>query len=169
MDGWRATRKAVHALLAASLLLVASSTAAHEFALKDMHGQTQRLSDYRGKWVLVNFWAPWCPPCLSEIPDMILLHNAHKDADLAVISIALDYASSREVMEFAAQHGISYPVVLGSHKMAAQIGEVVGLPTTYLFDPTGKPVAHQEGAITRESVEEYIQAKGKNNSTIKLR
>ena len=157
------TRRASHTLLTIGLLLAPFSTVAHEFTFKDIQGQVLHLSDYRGKWVLVNFWATWCPPCLEEIPDLIMLHNTHKDTDLIVIGIALDYASSKGVIEFAAQHAIPYPVVLGNHKMAAQIGEVDGLPTTIMFDPTGKPVAHQEGAITRESVEEYIRSKGKKS------
>lgn len=153
------TRKTLCALLAACLLLTAFSAVAYEFAFKDTQGQEQRLSNYRGKWVLVNFWAIWCSPCLEEIPDLISLHNAHKDADLVVIGIALDYSSPKGVMEFAEQHAISYPIVLGTHKMAAQVGEVNALPTTYLFDPAGKLVSHQEGAITRDSVEEYIHKK----------
>ncbi len=152
-------RKSQRFLLTAVLLLTAFGAAAHEFAFKDTHGQEQRLSNYRGKWVLVNFWAIWCPPCLDEIPDLVSLHNAHKDTDLVVIGIALDYASPKGVMEFAEKHAISYPIVLGNHKMAAQVGEVEALPTTYLFDPTGKPVGRQEGAITRDSVEEYIHKK----------
>ena len=71
-------------------------------------------------------------------------------------------------MEFAAQHAISYAVVPGNDKMVAQIGEVGGLPTTCLLDQTGEPVAQQEGAITRESVEEYFLSKGKNNVTTKF-
>ena len=164
--GWgasRLTRKTLHAMLAACLLLAAFSAAAHEFAFKDMQGQEQRLSNYRGKWVLVNFWAIWCPPCLEEIPELISLHNAHKDADLVVIGIALDYASPKGVMEFAEKHAIPYPIVLGNHKMATQVGEVGALPTSYLFDPTGKQVAHQEGIITRDNVEEYIRSKNKPN------
>ena len=147
------------ALLVAGLLLVSFSAVAHEFTFKDIQGKVQRLSDYRGKWVLVNFWATWCPPCLEEIPDLIALHNAHKDTNLVVIGIALEYASRKGVTEFVAQHAIPYPIVLGDHRMAGQVGEVDGLPTTYLFDPEGKQVAHQEGPITRENVEEYIRSK----------
>ena len=153
------TRKMLRALLAACLLLAAFGSAAHEFAFKDTHGQQQRLSDYRGKWVLVNFWATWCPPCMEEIPDLISLHNAHKDTDLVVIGIVLDYSSPKGVMEFAEKYAISYPIVLGNRKMAAQVGEVEALPTSYLFDPTGKQVGHQEGIVTRDNVEEYIHSK----------
>ena len=160
-QGCEATHATVRALLIAVLLLASFSAAASEFAFKDTQDQLQRLSDYRGKWVLVNFWATWCPPCLDEMPDLIALHNAHKDTDLVVLGIALEYASSKGVTDFAAKHAISYPVILGDHKMAAQVGEVNTLPTTILFDPTGKPVGHQEGAITRESVEEYIKSKSK--------
>ena len=149
------------ALLVAGLLLVSFSAVAHEFTFKDIQGKVLHLSDYRGKWVLINFWATWCPPCLEEIPELIALHNAHKDTDLVVIGIALDYVSPTGVIEFAAQHAIPYPVILGDHKMAAQIGEVNALPTTILFDPKGKPVGHQEGVVTRESVEEYIHSKDK--------
>ena len=151
----------LHMLLVAGLLLPPFSAVAHEFTFKDIQGKVQRLSDYRGKWVLVNFWATWCPPCLDEIPDLIALHNAHKDTDLVVIGVALDYASSKSVVEFAAQNDIPYPVVLGDHKMAAQVGEVEALPTTVMFDPTGKPVGHQEGTVTQKSVEEYIKSKNK--------
>ncbi len=146
-------------LLAAALLLTMFGAAAHEFAFKDTHGHEQRLSSYRGKWVLVNFWATWCPPCLDEIPDLVSLHNAHKDKDLVVIGIAMEYASPKGVMEFAEQHAISYPIVLGNHKLAAQVGEVEALPSNYLFDPAGKLVAHQAGSITRDNVEEYIHSK----------
>ena len=154
-------RKMLCALLAACLLLAAFSATAREFAFKDMQGQEQRLSSYRGKWVLVNFWATWCSPCLEEIPELVSLHNAHKDNDLVVIGIALDYSSPKGVMDFAEQHAMSYPIVLGTHKMAEQVGEVGVLPTTYLFDPTGQQVAHQEGILTRDNVEEYIRPKDK--------
>jgi thiol-disulfide isomerase/thioredoxin len=125
-----------------------------------MQGKEQRLSDYRGKWVLVNFWATWCPPCLAEMPDLIAMHNAHKDKDLVVIGVALD--STREsVTEFVSKIGVTYPIVLGNYKMAAQIGNIEAMPTTYLFDPTGKSAAVQEGAITRNSLEEFLRTKSK--------
>ena len=145
-------------LVAAALLLAAGGAAAQEFAFKDMQGQVQRLSDYRGKWVLVNFWATWCPPCLEEVPDLVALHESHRKTDLVVIGVALD--SSREsVVEFVAKKQVSYPIVLGDYDLAAQVGEVNALPTSYLFDPSGKLVSYQEGMVTREIVESYIKSK----------
>ena len=141
-----------------ALLLPAGAVSAQSFAFKDMQGGEQRLQDYRGKWVLVNFWATWCPPCLEEIPDLVALHEAHKNKDLVVIGIALD--SPREsVVEFVAKKKISYPVVFGDYDLAGQIGEVEALPTSYLFDPAGKLVSYQQGVVTKASVESYIKSK----------
>src|SRR5512139_4292566 len=79
-------RRALSAcMLALVLLLAAGVTHAAEFVFTDTKGKVQRLSDYRGKWVLVNFWATWRPPCMVEVPDLIALHNAHKVKDLVVI------------------------------------------------------------------------------------
>ena len=146
-------------LLAAWLLLFSVLASAHEFTLKDIHGQVHHLSDYRGKWVLVNFWATWCPPCLEELPDLAALYTAHKDKDLVVLGVAMEYPSAKVVRDFLKENPIPYPVVLGDYTMAKQIGEVEVLPTSYLFDPTGKPASSHAGAITRDSVEEYIHAK----------
>ncbi|MBI5889307.1 MAG: TlpA family protein disulfide reductase [Nitrosomonadales bacterium] len=146
-------------LAAAVLLLATGGAAAQGFVFKDLQGQTQRLSDYRGKWVLVNFWATWCPPCLEEIPDLMELHEAHKKSDLVVIGVALD--STREsVDEFVAKKKVGYPIVFGNYEMAGQVGEVEALPTSYLYDPTGKLVSYQQGMVTRASVESYIKSKG---------
>jgi len=141
------------------LLLCSAVSLAAEFSFEDMQGKTHRLSDYRGKWVLVNFWATWCPPCLSEIPELNSLHDAHHDKDLVVIGIAMDYRSSKSVANFAEAHKISYPLVLGNHKIARQIGDLEVMPTSYLYAPNGEQVSYQEGEVTRESVETYIKTK----------
>ncbi len=146
--------------LAAVLLLAAGGAAAQGFVFKDMHGQAQRRSDYRGKWVLVNFWATWCPPCLQEIPDLISLYEAHKNTDLMVIGVALD-STEKSVRDFVVKQHISYPVAVSDYDQAEQVGQVEALPTSYLYDPTGKLVSYQEGMVSRDSVEAYIKSKTK--------
>lgn len=141
-------------------MLATINVDANEFVFKDMQGKLQRLSDYQGKWVLVNFWATWCPPCLEEIPDLVDMHNVRKATDFVVIGVAL--SSSREsVLAFSRQMGISYPLVMGDDKSAAQIGRVDALPTSYLYDPSGKLVSYQAGMLTRGVLENYILAKSK--------
>lgn len=142
----------------ATFLMLSGVALADSFVFKDMQGQQQRLQDYRGKWVLVNFWATWCPPCLEEIPDLIALYDAHRNKDLVVIGVALD-STKDSVVEFVAKKKISYPVVLGDYDLASQVGDVEALPTTYLYDPTGKLVSYQQGMVTRTSVESYIKSK----------
>jgi len=144
-------------LLLALLLVCSSAGQAADFLLVDIQGRTHRLADYRGKWVLVNFWATWCSPCLSEIPELSSLYSAHKDKDLLVIGIAMQSGSLKEVADFARAHGISYPVVLGDFKSARQIGVVDVLPSSYLYNTKGEMVSYQAGVVTRASIETYIK------------
>jgi len=141
--------------LAGLLLALAASWAQADFKMTDTTGKSHSLSGYKGKWVLVNYWATWCPPCLEEIPDLIALHENQKN-NLVVLGVALDYRSAKQVTDFADGLLVTYPIVLGSPKITNQIGPVQGLPTTYLFNPDGKMVAQQVGAITRQAVESYL-------------
>jgi thiol-disulfide isomerase/thioredoxin len=148
-----------------ALLLPAVSAAEQPFVFKDIQGHEQRLQDYRGKWVLVNFWATWCPPCRAEVPDLIALHDAHKKTDLVVIGVALEGEeisqsdAEKSVKEFVAKRHISYPVVVGDYDLAAQVGKVEALPTSYMYNPQGKKVSYQEGMVTRRNVESYLARK----------
>ena len=135
------------------LLALSFSAGAADFSLQDMQGRTHRLADYRGKWVLVNFWATWCPPCLNEIPELVSLHDAR---EVAVIGIAVDSGSRKHIASFAEARGISYPLVMGNDRIIAQIGEVEVLPTSYLYAPNGELVSYQAGEVTRASIEAYI-------------
>lgn len=140
------------------LALMALSSQAADFKVTDSNGKTHTLSGYKGKWVLVNYWATWCPPCLEEIPDLIAL-NENKKNNLVVIGVAMDYRSAKQVTDFAEGLFVDYPIVLGTPEILRQIGPVQGLPTTYLFNPEGKMVAQQVGLITRAAVESYIASK----------
>ena len=140
------------------LALAASVAQAAGFKVTDTNGKTHTLDGYKGKWVLVNYWATWCPPCLEEIPDLIALHGDKKN-NLVVIGIALDYRNAKQVTDFTEGLLVDYPIVLGNHQIVSQIGPVRGLPTTYLFNPEGKMVAQQVGAVTREAVESYLKGK----------
>jgi thiol-disulfide isomerase/thioredoxin len=140
------------------LFLVTSSCAAQAFTFTDSKGKSHSLEHYKGKWVLVNFWATWCPPCLEEIPDLVALHENKKN-NLVVIGVAMDYRNPKEVLQFSDQMMISYPMVMGDQKIAAQVGPISGLPTTYLYNPQGKQVAYNVGAITRDAIETYIRKK----------
>jgi len=145
--------------LAGLLLALSMSWAqADGFKVTDTTGKTHTLAGYKGKWVLVNYWATWCPPCLQEIPDLIALHENKKN-NLVVIGVALDFRNAQQVTDFAEGLMVNYPIVLGNSQVVNQIGPVQGLPTTYLYNPDGKMVAQQVGAITRAAVESYITSK----------
>lgn len=126
-----------------------------QFRFEDSKGKIHQLSDYRGKWVLVNFWATWCPPCLEEIPDLISLFKERND--VIIIGIAMDYADTETVIKFTEAMSIPYPIVFGNREIASQLDELAMLPSTYLFDPTGKPAARKIGLLTREDIENFIQ------------
>lgn len=142
-------------ILLVTLLPIGVSAEAFQFRFEDSKGKVHRLSDYKGRWVLVNFWATWCPPCLEEIPDLVALYKERQD--IMVIGIAMDYEDKEIVMEYAQALSIPYPVVLGSREIASQLDELSMLPSTYLFDPDGKPAARKVGLLTREDIEAFIR------------
>lgn len=148
------------AVLLCLLLTLSNSAQAKDFIFTDSTGKKLTLSDYKGKWVLINFWATWCPPCLKEIPDLVSLYESRKD--VMVIGIAMDYRDPKTVLKFVDSLSISYPIVFGDKKIAAQIGPVSMLPTTYLFDPAGQPAAYKVGLISRESLEEFMRENSAN-------
>jgi len=136
-----------------------SSGASSGFMLTDMAGKQHRLADYRGKWLLVNYWATWCPPCLEEIPDLVLMYDDHKNKDLAVIGVALQYKSRKEVADFVDDMLMSYPIVLGDKSVTSQIGPDEVLPTTFIYDPQGKLVKIRRGLISRKDIEQLLAGK----------
>lgn len=140
-------------LVLAAVLWVAG--AAQAFTLTDAQGKVHRLEDYRGRWVLVNFWATWCPPCLEEIPDLVALYEGKKK--VMVLGIAMDYRDRETVLKFADQMFMSYPVVFGDQAVSAQFDKLKGLPTTYLYGPDGKLAATRVGPVTREAIERFIE------------
>jgi thiol-disulfide isomerase/thioredoxin len=142
-----------------------SSYADEDIALKNLQGGEERLSDYLGKgqWVLFNVWGPKCPPCLEEVGELNAFHDAHKDKDAIVVSMALDfpsfqYAKADQVATFVDEYFVGFTVLLGDARLAQQVtGErLLGTPTTYLYDPKGELVAVQVGTVTQKMIEKFI-------------
>ncbi len=128
---------------------------AEEFTLTDLEGRRHSLSDYRGKWVVVNYWATWCPPCLEEIPELIFFHENHKESDAVVLGVDVEEIAPRRLLAFVDDQMISYPV-LPMVDGTPLVGAVPGLPTTYLIDPEGRVVARRVGGVTAEAIESVM-------------
>jgi len=110
-----------------------SAQAAPDFTLIDMEGKEVSLSDYKGKVILLDFWATWCGPCRKEIPSFIKLQNDYKE-DVVVLGISLDQNGPKAVIPFAKKMGINYPVVYGNGQVVQAYGGVRSIPTTFVID-----------------------------------
>jgi len=130
-----------------------------QFVLKDTAGIKHQLSDYKGRWVLVNYWATWCPPCLEEVPDLVNLYDSRRKKDLMVIGVAFDYKNFKEVSDYVDDMLMSYPIVLGNEEVIAQVGPADVLPTTYIYNPKGLLIQVKHGLITRQYIENIIGIK----------
>jgi peroxiredoxin len=129
---------------------------APEFALKDATGKTVKLSDYRGKVVLLNFWATWCGPCKIEIPWFMDFEQTYKDKNFAVLGISLDEDGWDAVKPFIEQKKINYRVVIGTEQVALLYGEVDSLPTTFMIDREGRVAAVHVGLVNKSDYQHDI-------------
>lgn len=126
----------------------------------DLDGKSTFLSDYKGKWVIINLWATWCPPCLVEIPDLVLFHEAHKDKDAIVLGVNYEAIDLEKVRSFAESQMINFPVVRFKGRVDGKttpFGDLKGLPTTYMVTPEGKVVAARTGMVDQKMLEEFME------------
>ena len=115
---------------------------APDFTLKDLDGNELKLSDYRGKVVVLDFWATWCPPCRKGIPDFVEMQEKYGEDKFVVIGINLDQGKESEVLpmvtEFAEKYKINYPVVMYTQEVIYAYGGIRSIPTTFVLDKEGK-------------------------------
>lgn len=126
------------------------------FVRNDLAGRPVRLSALRGHVVLLNFWATWCGPCLSETPRFISLQRRYGRAGLAVIGVSMD-DDAAPVRAFQRRLGVPYPLIMGDEKLGLLYGGVLGLPTTYLIDRKGIIRARLEGEADPDELETSIR------------
>jgi thiol-disulfide isomerase/thioredoxin len=139
-------------------LLLATPLAAEpvDFVLQDLQGKPRHLADYRGKWVLVNYWATWCPPCLEELPDLEVFYNKHKDTDAIVIGVNMEDIPLQQLRTFVEQQFLSFPILRGKPAQRTALGAIPAMPTSYLISPEGEVVARQVGIVSGEMIERFI-------------
>jgi peroxiredoxin len=144
---------------AAAMQDAASSKPAPDFRLKDLSGKQVKLSDYRGKVVVINFWATWCAPCRSEVPDLVRLRELYHDRGLEVIGISLDDEEDREeVVKFVKSFKVNYPVVMGDLEVFRAYGQIDSIPVTFVIDKRGAIRYHHIGMITFDEVEGQVKS-----------
>lgn len=136
---------------------VTKSTAAPDFTLESLDGHNLRLSDMRGKAVLLNFWATWCGPCKIETPWLVELQNQYGSQGLQVIGVAMDDSGKDDIAKFAKDMGVNYPVLLGKEAVGDAYGGVPALPETFFIGRDGKIVDRIIGLKGKADIEDAIK------------
>ena len=130
---------------------------APDFTLQSLDGKTVRLSDFRGKAVLLNFWATWCSPCKIEMPWFVELQKQYGPGGLQVVGVAMDDASTKEIADFAKEMGVNYPVLIGKESVGDAYGGVQFLPENFYIDRNGKVLDRAFGLKGRGEIEDEIK------------
>lgn len=130
---------------------------APEFSLTSLDGGTVHLADFRGKAVLLNFWATWCEPCKIEMPWFIDLQNHYGSQGLQVIGIAMDDSSQQDIAKFAKDMGVNYPILVGKDAVSQAYGGIPFLPSTFYIGRDGKVVDKVFGLKSKSEIEDDIK------------
>ncbi len=128
---------------------------APEFALLDTDGNVRHLSDFRGKVVLINFWATWCAPCRKEFPELVETYDTQK-SEIVVVGINMQENSDR-VREFAEEFGADFPILIDPKAEAAEAYRLLGLPSSYFIDQQGVLREQHFGLLTRKIIDEKLE------------
>ena len=145
------------ALLALATVAPSQAGEDADFSYQGIDGKTHNLSDYRGKWVLVNYWATWCPPCLEELPELEVFYDNHKEKDAVVLGLNMEDIGVDRLRAFAEEQFLSYPILMAGSRPKEVLGGVPALPTSFLVNPEGKVVARQVGPVDGKSIEAFIR------------
>jgi len=127
------------------------------FILPDLDGKMVSLKDFKGKVLILDFWATWCPPCREEIPHFQELYAKYRGKGFEVIGIALDQGGAKVVKPFAEKFNIGYTILLGGAEISDAYGGIIGIPTTFVIDRKGQIIKKYVGYRDKEVFEEDIK------------
>lgn len=137
--------------------ILGKSTPAPDFTLEQLNGGNLKLSDLRGKAVLLNFWATWCGPCKIETPWLVEMQNQYGNQGLQVVGVAMDDSGKDEISKFAKDMGVNYPVLLGKEAVGDEYGGVPALPESFFIGRDGKIVDRIIGLKGKAEIEDAIK------------
>jgi thiol-disulfide isomerase/thioredoxin len=126
------------------------------WTLKDLHGKTVSLSDFKGKVVVLDIWATWCPPCRDEIPHFIELQDKYKDKGVTVVGMSVDSTGPEAVAKFAHDNKMNYPIVMADEATATAYGADQGIPLTIVIGKDGQVIGRHMGLTDKETFEDEI-------------
>ncbi len=130
--------------------LIQDETKAPGFTLVSTDGKKINLSDYKGKIVILDFWATWCGPCRRGVPDLVSIQKTYKDK-VVIIGISLDdERTKKNILPFMKEYGVNYPVVLGTSEVVANYGNIQAIPTSFIIDQKGNVVDKYVGLVSKE-------------------
>ena len=139
------------------LLTLPLAVTAVDMPLTAVNGSKVNLNQYQGSWLVVNYWATWCPPCIVEMPELQSFHDEYVDKGAMVIGINAENISEQQLITFLDDYFITYPNFVAGPTQQSELGLIPGLPTTFMVSPEGEVVARQVGQITREMIEQFIE------------